>query len=109
MYHKIRNVPLSVCTAEQKIAYNLAFANWDVFKKEYERMPCEFQKSEVIHTAIKFMIEQYTRTYTDTRYDVDMIFSALNAGLKTYVKGFPILYSYEQIGETFPALYLKEG
>lgn len=24
-YHKIRNVPLEVCSAEQKIAYNLAF------------------------------------------------------------------------------------
>ena len=25
-YHKIRNVPLEVCTAEQMVAYNIAFA-----------------------------------------------------------------------------------
>lgn len=37
-YHKIRNVSLNVCTAEAKIAYNIAFAyTWD-YRDEYKKM-----------------------------------------------------------------------
>lgn len=36
-YHKIRNVSLNVCTAEAKIAYNIAFAyTWD-YRDEYKK------------------------------------------------------------------------
>lgn len=45
-YHKIKNIPLTECTAEQKIAYNLAFMYYDNVLKEYNRLPMQFQKSE---------------------------------------------------------------
>ena len=35
-YHKIKNIPLEVCTAEQKIAYNLASSYADLFIKQYQ-------------------------------------------------------------------------
>ena len=43
-YHKIKNIPLTECTAEQKIAYNLSFAYYYDVLKEYNRLPMQFQK-----------------------------------------------------------------
>lgn len=34
-YHKIKNTPLDICTAEAVIAYNYAFSNGDLFKRRY--------------------------------------------------------------------------
>lgn len=111
-YHKIPNVPLKVCTAEQKIAYNLAFSNGDLYRKEYHRMPMQFQKSEVIHAAARQMLEFYRMgyTYKPGKFNEDMIYSALLAGLENYFNynKSGILASYEEIGKIFPAYYLNQ-
>ena len=107
-YHKIRNIPLTVCTAEQKIAYNLAFSNSHIFKKEFDRMPCAFQKSEVAAAAVRFCMKQWGYSESVNKYDIDAIFSALNAGMEDYIKNnCPIFASYENIGKAFPVYYLK--
>lgn len=108
-YHKIKNVPLSVCTAEQKIAYNLAFSWHEITKKNYNKMPCAFQKNEVIYHFIRTMIECYKSAYDykPGKYDIDAIFCALNAGFEKYINSdYSILNSYEEIGKMFPAYYL---
>lgn len=107
-YHKIRNVPMEVCTAEQKIAYNLAWRDRGRFIGEYNRMPCEFQKMEVVEAAKDWMIKQWSYCKDAHRYDVDAIASALNAGLEKYFNNScGILTSYEQVGKMFPAHYLE--
>lgn len=107
-YHKIKNVPLEICTAEQKISYNLAFSNAHLFKSEYQKMPMQFQKNEVVYQALKFCMKQWRASYNfDSKYDIDSIFCCLNAGLENYIKNnCPILSSYEDIGSIFPANYL---
>lgn len=108
-YHKINNIPLETCTAEQKIAYNLAFAHYDLFLKEYNRMPTGHARAEVIHHAARKMIEWYKGGYSYTnKYNIDLIFSALLAGLENYFNTkYKILSSYKEIGKIFPANYLK--
>lgn len=111
-YKKIKNVKKEVCTCEQKIAYNLAFAHAGLFAKEYNRLPMQFQKSELISAAIRKMIEWYKNgyDYTEGKYDIDSIFCALQAGLENYIKnGCKVLWSYEEIGAAFPAHYLKKA
>ena len=66
-YHKIRNVPLNVCTAEQKIAYNLACRYYDLVIKEYNRLPMQFQKTELINKSIQKIMELYR--CNKTKYD----------------------------------------
>ena len=109
-YHKIRNVEESVCTAEQKIAYNIAWkldlSYGDEFRKDLERVT-----TAEIDNAVFKLRDIGLRNYKQSRgykklYDIDGIFAALNAGLKNYlVKPF-IATRYEQIGEAFPAHYL---
>lgn len=107
-YHKIRNIPLTVCTAEQKIAYNLAFSNGHIFKKEFDRMPCAFQKNGVVTAAVKFCMKIWDNNENASKYDIDSIFCALNAGMEDYIKNnCPIYASYEDIGMAFPAHYLN--
>lgn len=108
MYHKIRKVPLYVCTAEQKIAYNLAFRYYDTIKNQYNNLPMQFQKSELIHEYISKMIQDYKNSYDykPNKYNIDAIYSCLNAGLESYINTrHYILSDYEAIGSMFPAIY----
>ena len=109
-YHKIKNIPFDVCTAEQKIAYNLAFSNYALFEKQYHALPMHFQKRDLISYAAHKMIEWYQNGYTyDGKYDIDAIFSALNAGFENYLCGdCHILESYEDIGNMYPASYMSK-
>lgn len=111
-YHKIRGVPIDVCTAEQKIAYNLAFhahiTFGDRFKKWVnEEKPFEIAISDAVFNMVKFEIEDFTRNYSKTIYDIDAIQAALLYGLKDYLLNYFIATSYDAIGKTFPANYLE--
>lgn len=110
-YHKINGVPLDECTAEQKIAYNLAFMYYDNVIKEYNRLPMQFQKSELVSASVRKMLDLYRmgRDYKPGKYNEDAIFCALNAGFENYLKAkYHILSSYKAIGEMFPANYLNK-
>ena len=110
-YHKIKNIPLTVCTAEQKIAYNLSFAYYYNVLKEYNRLPMQFQKSELVYTSVRKMLDLYRmgRDYKPGKYNEDAIFCALNAGFENYLKAkYHILSSYKEIGAMFPANYLNK-
>ena len=107
-YHKIRNVDLKVCTAEQKIAYNLAFSYSKLFidEEKFIKLPFEFQKRDVIHNAVRAIMQFFPK---DSKYDIDLVFCALNAGLQNYIESTTsILSSYAEIGKMFPALYLEK-
>ena len=110
-YHKIRGVPLDECTAEQKIAYNLAFAYYYNVIQEYNRLTMQFQKSELVSVSVRKMLDLYRmgRDYKPGKYNEDAIFCALNAGFENYLKAkYHILSSYKEIGEMFPANYLNK-
>lgn len=110
-YHKIRGVPLDECTAEQKIAYNLSFMYYYNVLKEYNRLPMQFQKSELVSASVRKMLDLYRmgRDYKPGKYNEDAIFCALNAGFENYLKAkYHILSSYKEIGAMFPANYLNK-
>ena len=110
-YHKIRKVPLEVCTAEQKIAYNIAFSAHINFQEKYDaaRKISEVCRIDVINQILNCEMENYERTYCDgkqSRYDIDAIFSALRSGIDEYLKKPFIATDYKSIGKSFPANYL---
>ena len=110
-YHKIKNIPLTECTAEQKIAYNLSFAYYYNVLEEYNRLPMQFQKSELVYASVRKMLDLYRmgRDYKAGKYNEDAIFCALNAGFENYLKAkYHILSSYKEIGAMFPANYLNK-
>ena len=100
-YHKIRGVDLAVCTAEQKIAYNLAFANYDIVLHS--------GRFANLAEAAQWIVSLYKSSYSYVpgKFDIDAIFCALNAGLESYCKKPFIASNYEEIGNAFPAHYLK--
>lgn len=109
-YHKIRNVSKEVCTAEQKIAYNLAFRAHINFQEEFDRVNAVHPggaRSDCTRLAHR-EVESFRRAhdYKPGQYDDDAIFSALLAGLYDYMCRPFIATSYEQIGKAFPAQYL---
>ena len=96
-YHKIRGIPLTVCTAEQKIAYNISFANYDWIRVQQKDWRKELQT----------ICLRYATDPKFARYDMDLVYSALLAGFKQYAHYPFIATSYEQIGKAFPAHYLQ--
>lgn len=109
-YHKIQNVEKSVCTAEQKIAYNIAFrlhiSHGDDFKKinDINHGAAVAWSATLAREGMNTYRASYA--YNPQKYDDDAIFSALLAGLYNYLSDFHILSSYEDIGRIFPAHYL---
>lgn len=111
-YHGIRGIKKEVCTAEQKIAYNLAFAWYDIALKQYSKLPMQFQKSALVEEYVRKMVSDFQRTYGDSpkEYDIDAIFCALMGGFENYIKaGCPICKSFEEVGKMFPAAYLNRN
>ena len=116
-YHKITGVDKAVCTAEQKIAYN---AVWNTcsghIRDEWKAKSATLTgvaQSEVLAELVKLTFNNLRYSYDwgniSKRYDVDAIFCAINGGMRNYLEGDCILTSYEAIGRTFPANYLKES
>lgn len=111
-YHKIPKVEKSVCTAEQKIAYNYASTYADRYRDTWKNTAdqyCEFQKSEFVHEAVEWCMKlMRDNAEIQRKYDIDAIFCALNAGMRNYFEAkYSILTSYEEIGKMFPANYLN--
>lgn len=107
-YHKIRNVEKSVCTCEQKIAYNIAWQVGLTENDKYQRAKADrvFKSitSGFISDCIRWGISLYEDSYNRSdRYDIDTIFGILLNGMEDYFDaGCPILASYEAIGKMFP-------
>ena len=112
-YHKIHNVEKSVCTAEQMIAYNIAFRLHISYADEFKKVNAVNQGEaradcvDLAREGLKWYRMSYS--YKPGKYDEDAIFSALLAGLYDYLAEFRIFANYEDIGIAFPAHYLKEA
>ena len=110
-YHKIRNIPLEVCTAEQMIASNIAFRLHISYQDEYDKIKGfpEIVVSDAVDQLVNAGVKLYTQApdYNPDRYNLDAITSALRAGLRGYMDKYQIFTSHAQVGKAFPAHYLK--
>jgi len=110
-YHKIRGVDKSVCTTEQKIAYNLAFRAHISFQDEYNnaRSVSAACASALVGEIVALSLKHFrcAYDYKPGKFDEDAIFSALNAGLSAYLDQPFIASDYATIGKAFPANYLN--
>ena len=99
-FHKIRGIEKSVCTAEQKIAYNYAFADYEwAMKSDMELWQYLDKVANRIKANEKIM----------KKYDIDAIIHCLRQGFINFCKSkYHILTSYEEIGKMFPSLYPVE-
>ena len=100
-FHKIRNVEKSVCTAEQKIAYNFAFADYSW------AMRSDMELWQYLDSVTKRIYESHPEIVK--RYDVDAIIHCLRNGFINYCKSKNhVMGSYDEIGKMFPSLYPVE-
>ena len=101
-YHKIRNVEKSVCTAEQVIAYNIAFRIWINRGGDIAALPTASAQDEAEKRLIKLYISDLIKQ--GSRYNLDAVFCALNAGLHGYLFGDQhAMISDYGVGRAFPA------
>lgn len=110
-YHKIRNIPLDVCTIEQVVAYNISFrADINFGKRFAEALKIsETTARDFVAEIIRREVEYFPKmdNYSPKKFNIDAIFCALNAGMFEYMKSPFIANDYKQVGEAFPAEYLK--
>lgn len=110
VYHKIKGVDKSICTAEQKIAYEIAFRLHISYQDRWDEMRSMKAAESAMSNAISDLIGEgmamFDRSKWSARMNQDAVFAALNAGLRSYLDKFFIATNYEQIGLAFPANYL---
>lgn len=102
--HKIRNVPLDVCCAEQKIAYNMAFCIHINRGDEYLAL-ADAAKPQAIDRMVEDALVDYRNAYTyqPGKYNEDAVAKFLKNGLAKYLENYFIATGYEEIGITFCA------
>lgn len=111
-YNKINNIDLTICTAEQVTAYNIAFDLWATYGKGFIKQLPQVTTSaafDAIFELIRIGMKNYTSSdnYKPGQYNLDAINAALNAGLYNYfVSKHHTITSYTAIGDMFPAYYL---
>lgn len=102
---KIAGIEKSVCTCEQKIAYNYAFSWADTYKRRSEDCTTEIQRAEVLQGIIDFIISDISEKETMKKYNIDAIIVAFRNGFLNYCNNFFVASNYEKIGETFAIPY----
>lgn len=102
---KINGIEKSVCTAEQKIAYNYAFSWRDAYIRRTNEATTAIQKDEVLQDVINFVISDILRRDDMKKYNADAIVVAFRRGFPAYVKDFFIASDYEKVGKVFNIPY----
>ena len=102
--HKIRGIEKTTCTAEQMIAYNIAFRTLSYGRRLLRDYMPDFCRDEMLKTIRR---ELDTIPERFSRMNKDAIFCAFNAGIMDYLKAdnSGICWSYEDVGKSFPLLY----
>lgn len=85
--HKIRGVSKSVCTAEQRIAYDLAFSYLHINDFSVEAALDIWEVSAQAQSG---------------RYNAEAVEAALRAGAEAYRAKPFVAWNHEQIGAAFP-------
>ena len=104
-HHKIRGVPIEVCSAEQKIAYNIAFYGHISLGDEYRNAlrVSKNRADQILNEIIDIEFGSWMRTYSPrNNYDDDAIKECLIAGLADYLVRPFIASDYETVGRAFP-------
>ena len=107
---KIKGIEKSICTCEQKIAYNYAFMYHTQLKQIFISDITAIAKSEAYQKVVNFVIEGIKRNGIDKKYNIDAIVHCFRNGIENYMNfnNSGVIGSYEEIGKTFPCLYEVE-
>lgn len=98
---KIRNVEKSICTAEQKIAYNYAFNYVDLGKKILKADTAEINKADGFQQIETLVLKSVQSKKEMEKYNIDAIIIAFRNGFRKYCENFFIANDYETIGKCF--------
>lgn len=99
--HKINRVDWSICTAEQKIAYNYAQSYADIYAKIIRATPDSIKKEVYYGELFDAVFDELMES--NCKYYIQAIMEALYNGIRVYYQqNAPILTSYEAIGKAFP-------
>lgn len=102
---KINGLEKTVCTAEQKIAYNYAFSWCDTYKRRVKECATAIQKADVLQDIIDFIISDISHRANMKKYNIDAIIIAFRQGFPEYTEKFFIATDYERIGKVFKIPY----
>lgn len=102
---KINGLEKTVCTAEQKIAYNYAFSWCDVYKRKIKECTTAIQKADVLQDIIDFITADLLRREDMKKYNIDAIIIAFRQGFPEYTENFFIATDYIKIGKVFKIPY----
>lgn len=102
---KIRNVPKNVCTAEEKLAYNIAFrieiGYGDLIRKLKAQKKARIIISNFIWNLIRKYLNWYKEDCPNSKYNIDAVQVSLMRNLENYIDEYFIASDYETIGERF--------
>ena len=102
---KIRCIEKSICTCEQKIAYNYAVAWAGTYIRSTVSMTSELEKNMVLQDIIDIIIRDIKSKKEMEKYNIDAIIVAFRNGFIQYCEYIYIPFHYIEIGNVFKIPY----
>ena len=101
--HKLPNVSVQTCSAEQKLAYDLTVVYADVYAPLWRKARSETEKQSVLDEAVDAMVCRYITSYRFSagKRDINALRAALRNGLPRHFDHPEYLYEYDAIGRRF--------
>lgn len=105
---KIYGVDKSICTAEQKIAYNYAFMYSDCGKRIINADTAEINKTDGFFQIERLVLNSIKEKKEMQKYNIDAIIIAFRNGFRRYCENPFIASDYKTIGKCFEIPYSIE-
>ena len=102
---KIRGIDKNICTCEQKIAYNYAFAWVNTYERRIKELTNQADKCIVFQHIVDFITKDIMTRDDMKQYNPDAIITAFRNGFINYYNNYFIATNYEKIGEVFSIPY----
>lgn len=105
MYHQINQVPIEVCSAEQKLAYNMTKKSYTLFRSRWSKAKNDLAKTRIAADIVTFAVDtiESAKSKPEYKYDMSEAVKIMYLNLFDYMENPKIIdpKAYAEIGKTF--------
>ena len=105
MYHQINQIPIEVCSAEQKLAYNMTKKFYSLFRSQWNNAKDDLTRTKIAADIVTIAVDtiESTRSKSKEKYDMSEAVKIMYLNLFDYMENPKIIDpdSYAEIGKAF--------
>ena len=105
MYHQINQIPIEVCSAEQKLAYNMTRKSYTLFQSRWNKAKNDLAKTRIAADIVTFAVDtiESAKSKSKEKYDMSAAVKIMYLNLFDYMENPKVIdpEAYAEIGKAF--------